>query len=197
MKSPCHGFLAILALPLMLAGCQSKEKQESHAQTAAAVPAPPAGEVTDTAPSGWVAQQPSSQMRKAEFRWPGVEGKEDAEMAVFFFPGTGGSVQANLDRWYGQFKQPDGSATHDRAHNQKVNVNGLPVTVTHVTGIYLKPQSPMMMGGAVDEKPDYAMLAAIVETANGPWFFKATGPEATIAHWRPSFDEFVKSLRVQ
>ncbi len=198
MKSACHSVLAILVLPFILSGCKSKEKQESQSQMAAAtVPAPPAGEVLYTAPSGWVAQQPSSQMRKAEFRWPGVEGNEDAELAVFFFPGTGGSVQANLDRWYGQFKQPDGSATKERAHIQKVDVNGLAVTVTHVTGIYLKPQSPMMMGGPVDEKPNSAMLAAIVETANGPWFFKATGPEPTIAHWRPSFDELVKSMRVQ
>ncbi|NUO83178.1 hypothetical protein HUU05_24160 [candidate division KSB1 bacterium] len=157
----------------------------------------PAGEVIYTAPADWVVQPPSSSMRKAEFRWPGAEGNEDAELAVFFFPGTGGSVQANLDRWYGQFKQADGSATAQRAHTEKVDANGLVVTVTHVTGTYLKSQSPMMMSGPVEEKPNYAMLAAIVETANGPWFFKATGPEATITHWRPSFDAFVKSLRVQ
>lgn len=186
------------ALLFILAGCSSKEeKQQQNSQPAATAQALPTGEVAYTVPSGWVSQQPSSQMRKAEFRWPGAEGQEDAELAVFFFPGTGGPVQANLDRWYSQFKQTDGSATADRAHTQKVDVNGLPVTVTYVTGTYLKPQSPMMMSGPVDEKPDYAMLAAIVETANGPWFFKATGPSATITHWRPSFDEFVKSLRVQ
>ncbi|MGH7495889.1 MAG: hypothetical protein ACREOO_26330 [bacterium] len=186
------------ALLLILAGCSSKEeKQQENSQPAATTQASPTGELVYTVPSGWITQQPRSQMRKAEFSWPGAESHEDAEMAVFFFSGTGGSVQANLDRWYSQFKQTDGSATLDRANTQKIDINGLAVTVTHVTGTYLKPQSPMAMGGPVDEKPDYAMLAAIVETANGPWFFKATGPSATITHWRPSFDEFVKSLRVQ
>ena len=37
-----------------------------------------------------------------------------------------------------------------------------------------------MMGGPVDETPNYAMHAAIVETASGPWFFKAVGPIAEI-----------------
>ena len=197
MKNSSGRRLTVLVVISLIGGCQSKEKQESHSQTTAAAQTLPAGEVTYTAPAYWVAQPPSSQMRKAEFRWPGVEGQQDAELAVFFFPGTGGSVQANLDRWYGQFKQTDGAATKDRARNEKVEANGLPVTVTHVTGTYLKPQSPMMMSGPVDELANYAMLAAIVETANGPWFFKATGPEATIAHWRPSFDQFVKSFRVQ
>lgn len=189
-------FFAMAALLFMIA-CQSKqEEQQSNSQTTAAAQTLPTGEVIYTAAEGWVAQQPSSSMRKAEFRWPGVEGNEEAEMAVFFFPDAGGSVQANLDRWYGQFKQTDGSTTAQRAHTEKVDASGLAVTVTHVTGIYLKSQSPMM-SGPVEEKPNYAMLAAIVETANGPWFFKATGPEATITHWRPSFDAFVKSLRVQ
>ena len=194
----CSRFFVMAAL-LFIVACQSKqEEQQSNSQTTTAAPqALPTGEVTYTAPEGWFAHPPSSSMRKAEFRWPGAEGNEDAELAVFFFPGTGGSVQANLDRWYGQFKQADGSATAQRARTEKVDANGLPVTVTYVTGTYLKSQASMMSNGPAEEKPNYAMLAAIVETANGPWFFKATGPEATITHWRPSFDQFVKSLRVQ
>lgn len=192
-------FFATAAVLLFIVACQSKQEEQQPGSQASASASQelPSGEVLYTAPADWVAQPPSSSMRKAEFRWPGVEGNEDAEMAVFFFPGTGGSVQANLERWYGQFKQADGSATAARAHTQKVDAKGLAVTVTHVTGTYLKSQSPMMMSGPVEEKPNYAMLAAIVETANGPWFFKATGPETTISHWRPSFDEFVKALRVQ
>lgn len=192
-------FLIMAAALLLIVGCKSKqEEQQPDAQAAASTPQTlPTGEVTYTAPEGWLAHPPTSQMRKAEFRWPGAEGNEDAELAVFFFPGTGGSVQANLNRWYGQFKQTDGSVTAERAHTEKVEANNLSITVTHVTGTYLKSQASMMPGGPAEEKPNYAMLAAIVETTNGPWFFKATGPEVTINHWRPSFDEFVKSLRVQ
>ena len=60
----------------------------------------------------------------------------------------------------------------------------------------MKSKSTMMMGGPVEELKDYAMLAAIVETANGPWFFKATGPENTIEHWRQTFNEFVQSFKI-
>jgi hypothetical protein len=196
-------FICLSASALLIvnfAGCKSNQQQESGAQSqtgSTAMKQLPAGEIEYIAPENWMVQQPSSSMRKAEFSLPGVEGDEAAELAVFFFPGTGGSVQANLDRWYGQFKQPDGSATKDHAKTQDVDVNGLQVTVVHVTGTYLKSQSPMMMGGPVEEMPNYAMLAAIVETANGPWFFKATGPQKTVDHWLDSFDEFVRSFRVK
>ncbi|MDZ7268112.1 MAG: hypothetical protein ONB48_09570 [candidate division KSB1 bacterium] len=187
-------------LPLMLAavwlGCQSSEKKtdDSPAQQENSHPAL-AGEVSYTAPDGWIAEPPSNNMRKAQFRWPGVEGAADGELVVFHFPGTGGSVQANLDRWYGQFKQPDGSDTRDHAEQRQLRVNGLDVTVVSVTGTYLKSQSPMMMSGPFDELPDYAMLAAIVAMPNGNWFFKAVGPQKTIAHWRASFDAFVQTLQ--
>jgi hypothetical protein len=128
---------------------------------------------------------------------PGVDGADAAELVVFHFPGTGGSVQANLDRWYGQFKQPDGSETRDHAQSLRVQVGDLNVTTVAVTGTYLKSQSPMMMSGPFDEMPDYAMWAAIVETAKGPWFFKAVGPQKTMAHWQPSFDKFVQSFEAK
>jgi hypothetical protein len=135
-------------------------------------------------------------MRKTQYRLPGREGAGDAEMAVFFFPGTGGSVRANLDRWYGQFEQPDGSETARHAEETKKTVNNLDITIVYVTGTYLQSSSPMMMGGPVEEKPDYAMLAAIAETPGGPWFFKVTGPKKTIDRWRNEFLKFTESFRL-
>jgi len=41
-------------------------------------------------------------MRKATYRVPAKDG-EDAEMAVFYFKGEGGSTEANIQRWIGQF----------------------------------------------------------------------------------------------
>ena len=155
------------------------------------------GEVTYTADGGWIKQQPSSPMRKDQFSLPGVSGAEAAELAVFFFPGGGGTVDANLKRWYDQFKQPDGSTTGNRAELEKLKVNTLSVTTVYVTGTYLKSRSLMMMGGPVDELSDYALLAAIAETAEGSWFFKATGPQQTIDHWRARFGAFVQSFRVK
>jgi hypothetical protein len=178
---------------------ECSRKQDSVQQRSSSGQGLPSGNVTYTVPSGWIEEAPASQMRSAQFRWPGAEGKEDAVLAVFFFPGTGGSVEANLSRWYRQFKQPDGRLTHELAQTKKATINGIPVTVTYVTGTFLRSQANMMMGGGTEEEelPNYAMLAAIAETSAGPWFFKATGSQKTIDHWRKSFDDFVKTFQIQ
>lgn len=191
-KFPWFVVLIILAV----AGCKSDEKKADGQTTTSMSSGLPSGDVNYVAPKEWIPEPPHNPMRKAQFKWPGVDGQEAGEMAVFFFPGTGGSVEANLDRWYGQFLQPDGSETRSKVQTNKLEANGLPVTVVYVTGTYKKPKNPMMMGGPVDEVPGYAMKAAIVETANGPWFFKAVGPQKTMEHWNASFDEFVKTFKV-
>ena len=157
----------------------------------------PAGELDYTVPKGWEQEQPSSQMRKGQFSLPGSEGAESAEMAIFFFPGQGGPVEANLMRWYGQFRAPDGKPISEPVEKQSFDVNGIPVTIVYVIGTYLQAKSPAMMGGPVEEMTEYAMLAAIAETANGPWFFKTTGPQKTIEYWRTGFDEFVQSFHIR
>ena len=150
-----------------------------------------------TVPAGWVSEQPKTKMRKAQYRLPGAkDGAGDAELNVFVFPGTGGTVEGNLQRWYAQFKQPDGSPTASKASIVNLEVNKLTVSVVYLTGTYLKSMSPMMMGGQTTEVPDYAMLAAIVETGTDPWFFKAVGPRQTIDSWRADFDKFVQTFEV-
>ena len=177
--------------------CQSDKKRDPESQSKGTeVKTLPSGEITYTAPEDWVKQQPSGSMRKDQFSLPGVEGAEDAELAVFFFQNSGGTVEANLNRWYGQFKQPDGSPTESHVESKKLSVHGIPITIAYVTGTYMKSGSSMM-GGPVDELPEYALMAAIAETANGPWFFKATGPQKTIDHWRPSFEKFAQSYHVK
>jgi len=43
---------------------------------------------------------------------------------------------------------------------------------------------------------DYALLGAIVETPGGPWFFKMTGPRATVEAARRGFDDLVDSFQM-
>ncbi|GAB4362808.1 MAG: hypothetical protein Kow0042_00130 [Calditrichia bacterium] len=148
------------------------------------------------APRGWIEEEPASSMRLAQYRLPGAPGEEDAILSVFHFKSGGGTVEGNLRRWFGQFVQPDGSPTEAHAQREDLTVNGLPVTLVYVTGTFLQSRSPMMMSGPVDEKPGYALLAAIVDTGKGPWFFKATGPQKTIERWQNSFQEFVQTFRL-
>ena len=157
----------------------------------------PSGTLTYQAPDNWIEETLSSAMRQAQFRLPGESTELDAELAVFFFEGSGGSVEANLNRWYGQFNQPDGRPSNEVATTEKRRVQRLSVTIASLTGTFVSSMGGMGMGGPVTERPNYAMLAAIVETKEGSWFFKATGPELTVAKHRSEFDDFVKTFRIR
>jgi hypothetical protein len=175
--------IAILLLPAFLA-CQKKPAQtvDLDAVTLAADPA-------------WQSVTPSSSMRKAQFTLPRVAGDpEDAELAVFYFgAGQGGSVEANLQRWYGQFTQPDSSASAEKAKTLHEVVDGMNLTIVDVSGTYVGSMMPGMQ--EEQNKPNFRMLAAVLETPQGPYFFKLVGPEKTVAYWANSFSEFVKSAK--
>ncbi len=151
---------------------------------------------TFDAPKGWVQEKPRSTMRKAQFRLPGKSQQKDAELAIFSFPGGGGSIEANLHRWYGQFENENGKkrTSPDKKETLKTK-EGLSVTWVRINGTYLKSRSPMMRG-PVDKIPNQGMLGAIVEATPNPYFIKATGPRGTIEKWQKEFTTFVTSFRV-
>ncbi len=169
-------------------------KPESAHSPASTAAAPSGGSLRFTAPAGWVSEAPSSSMRKAQFRLPRAEGdSEDAEMVVFYFQGGGGGVQANIDRWIGQFSRADGSPANDIAKVTKKVIHGIPVTTVDVSGTYSGAMGPM--GAASQPKGAYRMLAAVAEASDGPWFFKLTGPEKTVTKWESSFQSFVDTFQ--
>jgi hypothetical protein len=148
-------------------------------------------------PAGWQREEPSSRMRRAQYRIPRAAGdSQDAELVVITFgPGQGGDVDSNLERWYGQVTQPDGRATREVAIRTNVSVNSLHVTVTEVAG---RVAGGMAMPGA-PPPPAFEhgrLLAAIVDTPSGPWFFKITGPDATVSAARPAFDAMLRTLQL-
>ncbi len=187
--------IGYMLLAIIIAGCSSEQQNQQQTQNQMQMQqTQPQVPLDWKAPAEWVREQPESNMRRGQYRLPGQEGTADAELAVFNFPGTGGTVEMNLNRWYGQFEQESGQSTQELAEKQILSVNGMPATIVFVTGTYLEAQSGMMMDGPVEKRENYAMLAAIVETGESPWFFKATGPEETINYWRADFTEFVKSV---
>ena len=185
--------LALIVFLLCFLGfsCKSDNEENKAQQIPAHGEAMIASDLTYTIPDGWVKEQPSSSMRIVQYRLPGQGESADAELALFVFPGGGGGVQANIDRWVGQFKQPDGSNSAEKTEIKEIDSNGLPVTIVYVTGTHLKGT----MGGQSAELPGYAMIAAIVQTSTDPWFFKAVGPQVTIDYWRPAFESFAKTIK--
>jgi len=144
-------------------------------------------------PPEWPRVPAASDMRAAQYRIPRAGGSaDDGELVLFFFgKGQGGSAQDNLDRWYGQFTQPDGKPSKDAAVLTIRTVNGLKVTTVDLSGTY-KPAPMGGAGGAV--RTGWRMLGAIVEGEGGPWFFKATGPDGTMEAAKPLFDALVQSV---
>ncbi len=144
-------------------------------------------------PAAWTRVPAPSDFRAAQLRIPRTaEDKEDGSLVLYHFgEGKGGGVEENLDRWYGQFAQPDGRPSRDAAVITMKTVNKLRVTAVDLSGTY----QGMGMGGAKDAaKPGYRMLAAVVEGEGGPWFWKAIGPEVTMAGAKSGFDAMLASL---
>jgi hypothetical protein len=151
--------------------------------------------LTYQAPAEWDKLESGSTMRVAEWKLAPASGdSEEARVIVFYFgKGGGGSVEANLERWYGQFEQPDKASSRERARVTKLTVGAFQITRADLSGTYVAPVRP----GADERlnKPDFRMIAAIVEGGQGPWFIRLLGPKATVARWEKSFDQFLGSLR--
>jgi hypothetical protein len=154
----------------------------------------PAAALVFTPQAGWVVEQPASAMRKAQYRLPHVDADaEDASLVVYFFGGQGGGKQANIDRWAGQFEQPDGRASLDVMQTSMRSVHGMHVDEVDLSGTYVAETSPG--SGERVRKEAWRMLASIVEGAQGPHYIKLVGPAATVAHWEASYRRFVSDLQ--
>jgi hypothetical protein len=143
-------------------------------------------------PAGWMAERPSSSMRRAQYRVPGEAG--DAECVVFYFgPGQGGDAMANAVRWAGQFEQPDGSSSVDAMRVTELEGASIPVRVAEVSGTY--DGGMTMTDAPAERRPNYRLLGGIAQAADAPWFFKLTGPDATVRANREAFLGMMRSLR--
>ena len=150
--------------------------------------------LTFTPPAAWQPKAVTSMMRVAEFVLPKAAGdSEDASLVVYFFGGTGGTVQANLDRWLGQLTQPDGRQTKDVATTSSRLINGLSVTQLDVTGTFVAEVTP----GSTERfnKPGFRMRTAVVQTAGGPYFIKLVGPNKSVTRWDKEFEAFLQSVQ--
>lgn len=149
-----------------------------------------------TAPGSWKAEG-ARPMRAASYVIPAASGdSEGGECVVYYFgPGQGGGVEANIDRWVGQFQAPDGGSAAKLAKRGDKTVNGIAVTTLDLTGTYLFKPFPMAPNAT--PKPGYRMLAAIVQGNDAPVFFKLTAPKKTADAAEAAFWKMIESLKKQ
>jgi hypothetical protein len=139
-------------------------------------------------PHRWVSELAQG-MRLASYvvPVPGEEG-EPAHCAVYYFgAGQGGSVDANVERWIGEFQNPGTPARRTR------QIHGLRVSQVEVTGGYMAHASGQ--GEPTGVKSGWTLLGAIVEGPSGAVFFKLTGPGPTVAAAAKEFEGLLASLR--
>ena len=147
-------------------------------------------------PDGWTKTQPLSSMRVAQISIAPAKGDAaPAEIAVFHFPGSGGSSAANIERWKSQYAGPGGEPGSAPAKTDTMMVGLLTVVTTDVSGTQLA-QSSMMGGAATKDMANYRMIASVIETPSGNWFLKATGPQKTMTANEAKIREFVKRAKV-
>jgi len=134
-------------------------------------------------------------MRVATYHTPAAAGDTDhGEVAVFYFgPTQGGTVEANVQRWFAQFDPEEGQPTRAVAEREALEMAGLAVTRVQTRGTYNAAAGPM--APRADLRPGYALIGAIVEGPEGAVFFKFTGPEATVAEQGNAFQTLLESLQ--
>lgn len=130
------------------------------------------------APEAWKKEEPSSKMRKGQYRIPDKEKTaKDAELALFYFGPNAGGIKANIDRWAQQMGAVEAKTeVIEGAH--KIHLVDLKGTYTG--------------DAAAGAQENSRMLGAIVEAADGPWFFKLVGPADTVGDWR---EEYIAALK--
>jgi len=148
------------------------------------------GSVAFKVPDAWQVQPPKSSMRRAQLAANGKEGP--AELIVFYFgPQGAGSAQDNIDRWVGQFKNADGSPVTEPSIT-KGEANGLQFTRVEAAGQYSNTMA--QPGQAAPAVSNQRLIAAIVESKGGPYYFKFVGPEATVTEQRQAIDALLASI---
>ena len=204
--------MVIAAGPFVLSACGKSADPQAVANVQSTAPATPAPSATtqesaaatasmanklvvnglaSQVPAAWMATQPSSTMRVAQFALPPADGAEAGELAVFFFPtGQGGSHDANIQRWGSQFSGDDGKPVAPKVTVEKIGDTEL--TLVELHGTYARGVG---MGPTGDAKPGQSLLVALVETNVGRITLQMYGPAKTVSVHKDGFINFAKNFR--
>lgn len=165
------------------------------------------GKLVLEVPKEWKKEKPKSQIVQYEFSAPVAKDAEEdkaekpdpTKQARITIMGSGGGVEANLERWYGQFEQPNGGDTADVAKVEEMEVSGQKVHYVDITGSFKDTMGAGPFSGAKPVlREDYRMLGAIIETKElGDYYVKITGPAAVLEELNDSFKEMLKGLKAK
>ncbi len=154
------------------------------------------GKLNLLSPKEWKQGKPRSRILQYEFSAP-ADAKEGDPTARITIMGAGGSIDANIERWYGQFTQPDGKSTKERAKVEKFEVDGQTVHWVDITGDFKETMGGgPFSGGKTVVRKEHRMLGAIIVTGDsGQYFIKMTGSAVLLKKFEEGFKKMLKELK--
>jgi hypothetical protein len=151
------------------------------------------GRIQLTPAADWVRTQPRTRIVEHEFVASIAEG--DADDARITVMGAGGTVEQNIDRWIGQFTQPEGKSTRAATGVKELDVAGQKVHVVEITGTYRDQLGPFAQATI---RENYRMLGAIIVTEKmGRYYLKMVGPKDTVDAHEKAFGKVIESLTIK
>lgn len=149
----------------------------------------PVGPIQYQALDEWELGTPENFMRLEQFQIA-----ENSDLAVYFLPGTAGSVDENISRWRNQFLTNE---ARKALLYKQYNYKAIPITEFYMEGDFKKPANPFDPNTKKEVLESYAMFTVIAELEEGKWFFKALGPKDEINQVRPEIEQFIETFRIQ
>ncbi len=153
--------------------------EDTKPETPAAPKEVEAGDLKLSIPATWKQQQPSNNLRLAQFSIPPVEDDKDAAELVIS-PPIGGTREANITRWVDQFE----AAGRELVMTKGKCPQGEYVLV-QLSGTYKRSIGPPIRG-KTEPAPGYKMHGVMLTVTKdgknvGNYFLKLTGPAKTVA----------------
>ena len=134
---------------------------------------------------GWIT--PTMNFRTLQYTVPGQDGEPAADLIFSVFAsGDGGPVDANIDRWAGQFRGLEGIPP--REERSTIEVDGMTVKMIELEGSYAGM-------GAAAPRPGWAQLGAIMQAPGRNVYIRLLGPSPTVLANKDAYDALIRSAR--
>lgn len=147
------------------------------------------------APKEFKSVKPKNNLIEHEFAAAAVEGdKIDGRLTIM---PSGGTIEDNINRWVGQFEQPDGSSTKEKLKVEKKKISDVEVHVVNISGTYKDMPAGPFAGGPATKREGYRMLSGIIVGPKGVgnYYVKFYGPEKTVTKNEAAFTKMLESLK--
>lgn len=193
-RNTCPGMLLIFLLPAVAMGQSDQKSGSTKKQTKDTTQAQQRfsvadGELNFIAPGTWKKIQPKFDFFHAEFQIPKVEG--DQQDGRITFSQVGGSIDANLDRWIGQFT----TDSDDAIKKESKTVEGKTVQLLMLKGTFTDGGGRPF--GPKTQRENYQLIGAAIEMeSGGNVYIKAYGPGKTMDANRKQIQKLIADMKV-